>query len=178
MVSIKKQNQRGEIESFITSAQNFTLIHFGKTSHVALEKLRNKLRSTGTTVKVVKNSVLEKALNQLAASEKLYRDIASRAVEIKNNTAVVAFGEDWNQALTEILKETKGEAGMQFRFGILEKTVYSAEQMTKIASLPPKEEIMAKMIGSMKNPMTKTTYALKFSMQKFVQVLHAKAKQN
>ena len=54
---------------------------------------------------------------------------------------------------------------------------YNAEKALQIAQLPSREELLGKIIGSMKNPISKFVYALKFNTDKFVYILKAKSKE-
>jgi len=44
-----------------------------------------------------------------------------------------------------------------------------------MAELPSKEELLGKIIGSMKSPMSKFVYALKFNTNKLVYILKQKS---
>lgn len=178
MASDKKKTQLDSLVTFLTNAEHVTFVKFGTTKHLALETLRKQLHKTESGLKVVKNSVLAKAINQISASKKTYKNLLTHSKEVKENTAVVKLGNDWSLGLRSILSFSEKEQGLKFRFGLLDGTVYGSDDLAKIAKLPPKAELMAKVIGGMKNPMSNFTYAMKFNMQKIVYILGQKSKQS
>jgi len=54
---------------------------------------------------------------------------------------------------------------------LLEGKIYFGEQLERIVHLPNKEEIIAKMLSSMKNPINSTVFALKSQLLGLVNVL-------
>jgi ribosomal protein L10 len=61
---------------------------------------------------VVKNTILQKAINKLAANkDKAYlRDLQKQTKNIRENTAILSFGQDWGagmNAFFKFAKETK-----------------------------------------------------------------------
>ena len=60
---------------------------------------------------------------------------------------------------------------------MLDKNLYNSEKVVQIAQLPSREELLGKIIGSMKSPMSKFVYALKYNTNKFVYILNAKSKE-
>lgn len=178
MKNQKKLSQRTEVSDFLKESGNFALIRFEKTTHIALEGLRRELRKAGATLKVVKNTILTKSINQLA-SEKEYSDLHSfqKIVKgIKENTAVVSLGKDWSNGLNAFAKVAQTDKTISFKMGYLDHTSYEGAKMEAISKLPSRGELIAKIIGSLKSPTSRFVYALKFPAQKFAMVLNAKVK--
>jgi large subunit ribosomal protein L10 len=178
MKNQKKLSQLSVVTDFLKKSDNFALFKFDKTKHIALESLRKELRKGGATVKVVKNTILTKSINKLAA-EKEHGDLRpfqKIAKNIKENTALVSLGKDWSMGMNAFAKVAKTDKSISFKFGFLDRTSYDAATMDKISNLPSKSELMAKIIGSMKSPMSNFIRSIKFPTQKFVMVLNAKVK--
>ncbi|MFZ2205866.1 MAG: 50S ribosomal protein L10 [Microgenomates group bacterium] len=176
MTNSKKLSQLSTVTDFLKKADNFALFKFEKTKHIALEGLRKELLKAGARVKVVKNTVLSKSINKLAA-EKEYADmrpLQKMTKNLKENTAVISLGKDWSNGMNAFAKVAKTDATIAFKLGFLDKTSYDSKAMDTISKLPSKGELMAKIIGSMKSPTSRFVRALKFSTQKFVMVLNAK----
>ncbi len=178
MASTKKQSQLDGILKFLKDAEHITFVKFGNTKHLALENLRKELRKNSSGVKVVKNSILQKALNQLASSKKTFKNLLPHSKDVKDNTAVVKLGSDWSKGLGSITAFSDKEQAFKFRFGLLDGNVYNSDELVKISKLPPRIELIAKVIGGMKNPMSSFTYAMKYNMQKFVYILNERSKQS
>ncbi|MCX6730333.1 MAG: 50S ribosomal protein L10 [Candidatus Roizmanbacteria bacterium] len=178
MKNQKKLSQLSVVTDFLKKSDNFALFKFDKTKHIALEGLRRELRKGGATVKVVKNTILTKSINKLAA-EKEHGDLRpfqKIAKNIKENTALVSLGKDWSMGMNAFAKVAKTDKSISFKFGFLDRTSYDGATMEKISNLPSKTELMAKIIGSMKSPITRFVNGIKFPTQKFVMVLNAKVK--
>lgn len=178
MKNQKKINQREDVATYLSSAGNFAFIKFEKTTHIALEALRKELRKAGATIKVVKNTILSKAVNKLA-SEKEYSDLKSiqkQVKELRENTAVVSLGKDWSTGMNAFAGVAKNDKSITFKLGFLDKKGYDAASMDKISKLPSRNELIAKIIGSMKSPTSRFVRAIKFPTQKFVMVLNEKVK--
>lgn len=179
MVNTDKQTQLDKINSFLQDFSNFTLLKFDKTTHTALEGLRKQLRKSDAKIMVVKNTVLQKAINKLSATkEKAYlRPLQKKAKNIRENTAVLGFGTDWSKGMNAFSQFTKNDKTVTFKVGLLDKVAYEEEDLVRISNLPGREVLVGRMLGSMKSPVAHFTNAIKFNMQKFVYILNAKAKQ-
>lgn len=177
MSNLKKNTQIDELVQDLESASNFALIKYEKTLHTTLESLRKDLKLNDAKLHVVKNTLFEKALRRMASKKKDLNDVAKSAFPLKENTALLMLGEDWSKGLGAFYKFSDKEKSIAFKFGFLEDKAYPADQLKKIAQLPSKDQLVAKLIGTMKAPMYHLTTAMKFNMQKLVFVLNAKAQQ-
>jgi len=169
----------GTVDSFIEKLQknsNFALIKFDKTTHQSLEALRKALKKEQSSFEVVKNTLFEKAINKLALKNKNLKDIRKNFFPLKETSALLLLGAEWNKGLNAFYQFVQKEKTLSFKFGILDSQNYDETRLTYIAQLPGKDQLMAKIIGSMKNPMSKLVYALKFNTNKFVYILSQKSK--
>lgn len=176
MVNENKQLQVQNLIDLIQGTSNFALVKFEKTLHSTLEALRKDLAKNGAKLRVVKNSLIVKAFNKLAANNKELHDLQKKASDLKENSALLILGEEWNKGLSAFYNFAKKEQSLSFKLGLLDKSVYLSEDLKKIAQLPPKDQLIAKIIGSMKTPVSKFNYSIKFNMQKFVYILSEKSK--
>lgn len=178
MKNQKKLSQQTVVSDFLKKSENFALIKFDKTTHIALEGLRKELLKANGRVKVIKNTIFTKAINKMAA-EKEYKDLHTfqkQARDLKENTAILGLGKDWSNGLNAFAKVAKTDKSLSFKLGFLDKTTYDGVALDKISRLPSKLELMGKIVGSMKSPLSRFVYAIKFPAQKFALVLNAKAK--
>ncbi len=177
MVSENKQLQVQSLIDAIEQGKNFALIKFERTLHTSLEALRRELHTTKGHIQIVKNSLFIKALNKLSSKNKNYKIVRDQAATLKENTAVLLLGEEWNKGLNTFAKFTKTEKTLSFKLGLLDNTVYNSVDLAKISQLPGKNELIAKLLSTFKTPVSNFNYALKFNMQKFVYILSEKSKQ-
>jgi len=176
MASLKKQQTVDKIIKFFDNYPNLTLLKFERTKHATLEELRRSLKKGQAKFKVVKNSIFAKALEKSAAKNPKIKDFF---VKVKNllgeNTAIMGLSNDWSLGLNAFSKFSSKEKSLSFKAGILDGQIYLGEQILAISKLPGKGELIAKIIGSLKAPMSKTVYSIKFNTNKLVYVLKAKA---
>lgn len=178
MANIKKLSKLNGINDFLGENSNFALVKFEKTTHIALESLRKQLRASESKLKVVKNSLFEKSINKMSQKNTQFISVSKKMFPLKDHTAVLTFGKEWNKGLSAISEFIKKDQTVDFKFGYIDQEVYDASMLKRIAQLPSREQLIAKVIGGMKSPMSHTVYALKFNMQKLVYVLDAKSKQS
>ena len=172
------QKKTAQVESFSSLLQNnphFLVIEYKKTSHIALEGLRKKLRGANASFKILKNTLFEKTVEHMAQKEHSMSKIKEAGFPLKGPSALVGLDGDWSEGLKAYYDHAKKDETLAFKFGFIDQNVYQGADLEKIAKLPSKAELMAKVIGGMKTPMVKTIFAMKFNMQRLVTVMTAQA---
>lgn len=91
MANINKKNQVDSIFQLIEKNSNLLLVKIGKTTHQGLETLRKELRKSDSKVKVIKNTLFEKAINKIALKNKLFVDFKKTIFPLKRNGRVNNF---------------------------------------------------------------------------------------
>ncbi|MFA6016631.1 MAG: 50S ribosomal protein L10 [Patescibacteria group bacterium] len=177
MANTDKKTQVDSILQLVEKNPNILLVKIGKTTHQSLESLRRELRKSDSKMKVIKNTLFEKAINKVALKNKIFVDFKKQFFPLKQTTALVTLSDRWNEGLKALYLFSKKDATLSLKLALLDKTLYNAEKTIQIAQLPSREELLGKIIGSMKSPMSKFVYALKFNTNKFVYLLNAKSKE-
>ncbi len=127
--------------------------------------LRNKLRVAGVEYRVVKNTLL-----RLAAKD---TDCACLDEQLTGPTAIaLAIGDPVApaKALVEFSKLNKT---FELKAGMLDGKLLSAVDIKALADLPSREQLLAKMLGSMSAPATNFVGVLAAVPRSLVQVLAA-----
>jgi len=108
--------------------------------------LRNALTSVGAQYHVVKNS-LAKLAADVAGKPKL--------VEIIEGPVALAFGYDDEVTVAKTLSQYIKSTGLsvQIRGGLLGERVLTAGEVVGMASLPPKEILIARLVGQIQAPL-------------------------
>ena len=166
MPNPKKIKLVEELQNTLKEKPNFALIHYGSLSHQEMEKLRKEMRKFQSRIKVVKKKNNKKAVNKLSNSDKFFRTIRIKLFPLKHNTAFVKIDSDPYEALKVIYKFLKEYENLYFKGGVIEKNVYNKDELTQLAQLPSKQELIAKIYSAIQSPMYRTTYALKFNLLK------------
>ncbi len=118
---------------------DFTGINVGQ-----MNSLRSALRKDGSIIKVIKNRIAKKVMEGTSAEE---------AKEwLQGPTAVVFIRDDIGKAVKE-LHEFSKEATLKFKGFLLEGKKLGPEKAEELASLPTREELMARIAASMAAPL-------------------------
>jgi len=107
-------------------------------------RLRKNLREAGVDYKVYKNTLMEFAVDG-TKYEGLKKFLTGP------NTLAVSYG-DPTLAARLLSKEMKVTPVMSFKAGVIDNVVYDAEGMRAVAEIPPREELLSKLLGSFKSP--------------------------
>lgn len=177
MVNQDKKTQVDSLTTKLEANKNFLIAKIDKTSHQNLELLRRELRKASSTIKVVKNSYFEKAVNKLASKNKSYMDLKKNFLPLNSSSMIVFLDNAWDKGLKAFYEFTQKEKSLSFKLSLLDNTVYGDADTTKIAKLPGRDQLVAKILGSMQAPTSKFVYSLKYNTSKLVYILQAKSKQ-
>ena len=125
--------------------------------------LRSEVRKTEGTYKVVKNSVVKMAL------EGTEMEAISPFL---SGPKVLAYTAGDGVALAKVLKGfVKQHPELTFEHAFLEGQVLESAEAEKIADLPSREELVAKLLMLLQSPIRRLVVALNAPLQQFASVL-------
>lgn len=153
-----------EITEKIKSAKSVVLVNYDKLTVAEVSALRQKCKQAGCEYKVYKNTLVRKAFNDLG-----YKDFD---VDLNGPTAVT-FGSDETAAakiMTQAAKEYEGKVEVKSAF--VDNTYVDKSGAKALASLPSREELVAKMLGSMQAPVANFAGVLSNLLSGIVRVLN------
>jgi len=138
-----------------------------------LVKYNLDIEEIGGDIKVIRNSILK-----IALEESNLNDIAPkmRGALIINYTKKdpISLAKKISEIVSYFRKEKNIKEDIpEIAFGILNGKLISAEEVKKLASLPPKEVLLAQLLGTMKAPITNFAVVLKNVLNKLVWALNA-----
>ena len=121
-------------------------------------KMRKALREAGVEYTVIKNTLIGKACDKVGF------EALKPNLEGMN---AIAISYDDPIAPAKILKEYAEKIEtFEIRGGILEGSVVDAATVNELADIPPKEVLIAKLLGSMQSPLYKFAYVLQAIVDK------------
>ena len=85
---------------------------------------------------------------------------------LKGSTALAFCTEDATASARIIAKAIKDYKKMAFKGGVVEGQVYDKAQIEEFATIPSREELIARFMGSIQSPMTKLALTLKAIAEK------------
>ncbi len=169
MPTATKEARVREIKERFDAAEAVILIDYRGLSVKELEDLRRRTREAGGEIKVYKNSLTEIAIRELA--------LPNMDEYLQGPTAFVFVEADAvapAKALTTFAKEHQA---LELKGGFVQGRVVGADDVKAIASLPSREELIAKLLGTMQNPLRGTVTVLSGPARAFATVIDAIAKQ-
>lgn len=131
-----------------------------------LGALRKKLRAAGVDYVVAKKTLYRIALKN--------NNLPEVADELMAGTVGVAIGYDDVVAPVKILSDfTKEAEQLKILGGMVEGKVVSIAQAKELAALPSKEQLLAKLVGSLKSPISGLHGVLSGVLRSFVYAINA-----
>lgn len=102
-------------------------------------ELRKSVRTANGEYCVIKNNITRRALQEIG--------IEGLNDSLVGPTAVIIAGEEYLPVLKAVYKYAKTSEFYKIKAGVLEGKVTTAEELTVLAQLPSREELIAKLAG-------------------------------
>ena len=142
-----------EIKNYAKDAQAIVLVDYRGLTVEQDTELRKKLREAGVVYKVYKNTFLNFAFKGT--------EFESLSQDLEGPTAV-AFGLDDATAPARIINDlVKKMPKLEFKSGVVEGTYYDSKGIQVIATIPSRDELISKLLGSLQSPITNLARVLK-----------------
>ena len=165
-----KETFVAELQERLQRAPVVYLTDFTGLDVKAMTNLRRSLRASGAEYVVVKNRLAKRAFDGT--------ELPDIMEVLEGPTGVVLGYEDAvmpAKALADFAKEN-GDKPV-FKLGIVENEVVRPEQIQRIASLPPREHLLAQLAGALEAPVAALAWALEAKLQEMAGLLDALAKE-
>ncbi|WP_035292574.1 50S ribosomal protein L10 [Clostridium sp. KNHs214] len=147
-----KEEKVQEIKGKLEKAQGIILAKYQGLTVEEDTELRKRLREAGVEYKVYKNTLVT-----LAAKELGHEGI----VEYLNGPLSIAFGYEDPTAPARVLNDfAKDHKKLELKAGIVQGEIFDEAKVKELASIPPKEVLLAKLLGSFKAPLSNLVYLL------------------
>ena len=160
-----------EITDKIKAAKSVVLVDYNKLTVAEVSALRNKCKQSGCEYKVYKNTLVRKALNDL-----VYKDFDADL----NGPTAVAFGSDETNAAKVMVAAAKDlDQKIVVKSALVDNGYVDKAGVKALSAIPAREELVAKMLGSLQSPATNLAGVLNNVIAGLARVLNgiAQAKQ-
>lgn len=148
-----KQPVIDEIKEAITDAKSLVVVDYRGLTVEQDTRLRKELRQADINYKVYKNTMIHFAI-QGTDFEQIKNELAGpTAIAISKTDATVAA-----RIITKFAKEAKK---LEVKSGVVEGKYYDAEGIKAIGSIPAREELLSRLLGSMQSPITNFARVIK-----------------
>jgi len=160
----QKQAVVAEVAKQVAGAQAIVMAENRGLPVAQLTQLRAKARASGVYFRVVKNTLVRRAVADTPFASLTEKMVGPLAYGIGPDPVAVA----------KVLNDfARGNEKFVITGGAMPGQVMSAKEITALASLPSRDELLAKLLGTMQAPVVKFVRTLNEVPSKFVRTLAA-----
>lgn len=165
----KKEQILADYVDRMSQSQALILTDYRGLTVSDLSELRTKLRDENGVYQIVKNTLFKLALDQAG--------IAFPSEQIEGPLAVGYCLEEVPPVAKAMTEFAKANAILKIRGAILGTTFLDAAGVQDLADLPPREVLLAQLLGAVQGPMSSLASTITAPLRELVQVLQARAEQ-
>ena len=148
-----KQPIVAEISEHLKDAKAVVLVdHRGLTVEQDTQ-LRKQLREAGLHYKVYKNTMINFAVKGT--------EYEALAAHLEGPSAIAIAKEDASAPARILFNFAKENPALELKAGVVEGTYYDTEGIKVIATIPSREELLSKLLGSIQSPIANFARVIK-----------------
>ena len=148
----KKKEELDDLKKDLIEAKNLFVAQFQGMTVAQDTELRMKIRDSKSKYRVVKNTLVRKAAEGTPA--------ANVAKSFDGSTAIAYNANDPVSLAKALTAYAKANPLFVFKAGIVEGRVINLADLTSIAAMPSKEELIAKLLFLINSPAQRLAVAL------------------
>lgn len=170
LTKAKKQDVIDEVSSLLTESKMTVIAAYQGTSVKQLQELRRSAKENGTVIKVIKNRLVKQAL----LSSKVHKEADSSAL---TSMLLYAFNDKDEVAPAQSLDIfAKKNPTIKFIGGFSsEGNFMTAEEVTALAKLPSKPQMIAGIINTLNSPINNVIGGLHGNLGGLIKALEERA---
>ena len=165
----KKKEMVADYADRMSSSQAFVLADYRGMTVADLTDLRRKLREDGGTFQIVKNTLFKIALERA--------EVSVPPEQLEGTIAVGYCREEVPPVAKTLTEFAKKSDALKIKGAILGTDFLSAGEVQNLADLPPREILLAQLLGSVQGPMSSIASTIAAPLRELTQVLQARADQ-
>ena len=166
MPTPKKEQEVLELSEKIREAKGIYLTDFTGLTVEQMNDLRARLRKENALYRVTKNTLMKIALERAGLPGVLDSYL--------EGPTGLAFGFDDPIIPARILRDfAREQQKLRFKASLIDGQVYDPDQTEKLADLPPRSELLARLVGQLNAPIAGLVWTLNGMIAKLVYVLQA-----
>ena len=133
------------IKEHLDGAKGMVLVDYRGLTVEQDTELRKALRKENVIYKVYKNTMIKRAVEGT--------EFEPLTVDLEGPTAIAISKEDATAPGRTLAKMAKTMKALELKAGVIEGTYYDAKGMQVVATIPSREELLSKLLGSLQSPM-------------------------
>ena len=163
----QKKEAVQELAAILKDAKAGVLVDYRGLTVEEDTQMRSELRKAGVEYKVIKNTLARYAIKE-AGLDDLSSSLAGPTAWAVSNSDVVAPAK-------VVAKFAEDFEALEVKAGFMEGKVIDSAEVDKLAKLPSKEELIAKVMGSLQSPASGLVGVLNGSIRSLAIALNALA---
>lgn len=162
-----KREAVAEITQKIKDSQSVVVVNTSGVTVAEITELRRKFREAGVEYKVLKNTLVRRALDDLGITslDHLLNGPSAFAFGVKDPTSPAKI-------ISDYIAESKNNK-FQIKAGLLGANYLDVKAVEALAKMPSREELLAKMLGSLNAPATNLVGVLSATLRSLVYAIDA-----
>ena len=137
----------------INAAESAIVVDYRGLTVAEVTDLRKQLRDAGVQMSVIKNKILDRAVEGTD-----YEDLKSTFV----GPTAVAFSNEDPIAPAKILKKFADDHdALEIKGGFIEKNIKTLDEINEYATMPSREDLLSMLASALQDPMRKIARAVK-----------------
>lgn len=148
-----KQPIVNEIAESLKDAKGVVLADYRGLTVEQDTQLRRQLREAGVVYKVYKNTLIKRAVEGT--------EFEPLTAELDGPTAIAISKEDATAPARILFNFAKTAEALELKSGVVEGTYYDEKGIALIATIPSREELLSKLLGSIQSPVTNFARVIK-----------------
>ncbi len=160
---IQKQKIIADLKDKIAKQKAMVLIGITGLKVKDISDLRKKLKAINANLKVAKKTLIEKAFKE--------SNLEFDKNEYKEEIALVFGFKDEILPAKIVYQFGMENEKLKILAGFLEGKFKKAEEIIALAQLPTKDELLAKLVGSISAPISNLVYSLQYNLKGLVYLL-------
>lgn len=148
-----KQPVVSEIKELLDGAETAVVVDYRGITVAEDTELRKKLREAGVSYKVYKNTMIRFAAKGTA--------FEALDPNLEGPTAIAVSKTDATAPARILAEFAKTAPALEIKGGVVEGVYYDAKGMEQISSIPSREILLGKLLGSIQSPITNFARVLK-----------------
>jgi large subunit ribosomal protein L10 len=164
MPTARKEAAIEELTVRLAASKNLFLTDYAGLSVTEITKLRGELRKAGDSYAVVKNTLFKIAAGDLAAQLEEF---------LAGPTGIVFAGEDPVAPAKALKTFSDTVKKVAVKAAYIDGKVVNAAQVETLAKIPPRQQLIASLVGSLASPLRGLVTVLSGNQRGLVRVLDA-----
>lgn len=160
----QKEQIVAEVAEIVGRARGMFFTDFTGLTVGQATELRREFRKSGIEYRVVKNTLIRKALEHITGYDRVYPGLAG--------PTGVAFAFDDPVAPAKIIQKfSEKHKKLSLKVCVVEHQVYAGSKLEELARMPTRPELMASILGSIQSPIAGVPNTLHAILRDLVSVI-------